>query len=104
MRAIDADQLIKDIEEMRDRLYDEPQTESWGRLCEVFRIIVIAAPTVEDGHQITRCKECKHRTKDESGQYYCASGMRRSVDLDNWFCGSAEKDAQEIRPCKICNP
>lgn len=99
MRAIDADGLVKEIEAMLHSVgdaYGDEKSEirdTWELALRCVRVMVLGAPTVEDGHQIVRCKECMHRKECENGMCYCGKepGGGRYATLDNWFCGDAER-------------
>lgn len=84
-RLIDADELLKELEEWEADLYDT----SPGRQLGITDAIVIACqmPTV-DAVQVIRCKDCKY--KETGGwQTWCCQNQFWVTDGD--FCSRAEE-------------
>lgn len=101
-RLIDADELLKELEEWEADLYDT----SPGRQLGITDAIVIASqmPTV-DAVSVIRCKDCKHRPKDNgtgnAGFSYdfpdyrcpcrCEDDFYSWMPDDDWYCANAER-------------
>lgn len=87
-RLIDANALLKYIDENESELRDDPFDGAFDGLKEVIRQF----PTI-DAVQVVRCGECEHKREQKNGQKYCGlHGSHYAMTLtDDWFCADGER-------------
>ena len=93
MRLIDADEVLKNINNLQSGEYDQFDKETvWLIGINDAMSCLKTAPTV-DAVEVVRCKDCCHHEDEEPGMVYCPHIVGSWVEND-FFCGYGERKTE----------
>lgn len=77
--------LMVDPEEVKEILCDQSWL-SWDEIAEM-----VDSAQMVDAVPVVRCKDCKHRRKNEENEPYCALTNGLTGPWDDEFCSYGER-------------